>query len=675
MGLGLLEMGGLGHAKSEDAVSWSIGTEASSLDGGALKGPVTFTWTFNRPVKHGRYLDGTPWVLWEQGLQLVAVSPSVKTESLPDHGEGEVSPWIVDATCINLGQNNVPLDQRIGNTEGAAVFWNEGKEVWNGKPAQLSPGDCIVTAQGRRDERKAYRAMLFNAIGVCNIVKQDMTGRFRPPLRMPPELRAKLMTPEEVSVQKLPVFPDFKAVDWTGNAVELDFSQAVKPMDADDLMNGPMGNCGIKGHIGYEPANGKLNHHLSGLEDAGYQRDVAVRLAVCLYTAFNGKVDMAKRQRSLNKFIQAGLDYYHMHCLGYAVWNGGGGHPNGIEGAITLSGAILGRADMTDAIKLQRFLGDAVGDQGKTYDMMAATWENFARSEALYTVSVAPWQSGKYLPRKAPQDASKWEDGVAHIDMAREDMVLNNRSVPYTEIKTVDRFSHVLIDPEFVWPMFSRNRATEARRSHLFMVGAVMRFEGDKTIRKVMDFKTSDGEGWTDGSWFNAKGQGGILVVYPPLQPDELKQIRSAGNLTTGVCTKREAENDEVVLWESWPVTSEDQVTTGFFASPIQDYLDIKVGDLVLWLPFYSILDDPGATGKKLHEESLTHRQITHFLEMQRKFGSHFWDRMVSGANFPKSPTIQALSRHYLLQGRMAEELCKKYDSTEQMWVDGSGTR
>jgi hypothetical protein len=166
LGLGVWARANSGLSQTDRKVSWSIGSEASTLDGGALKGPVTFTWTFNRPVKHGRYLDGTPWVLWEQGLELLAVLRSMKTESLPDHGEGEVSPWIVDATCINLEKNNVPLDQRIGNTEGAAAYWNEGKEVWDG--------------------RKAYRAMLFNAIGVCNLVQQNMTGRFRPPLRMPP---------------------------------------------------------------------------------------------------------------------------------------------------------------------------------------------------------------------------------------------------------------------------------------------------------------------------------------------------------------------------------------------------------------------------------------------------------------------------------------------------------
>lgn len=662
-------------AETSETVRWTIGKESTSLDAGQSQGPVTFSWTFNRPVKHGRYVDGTPWVLWEQGLQLVAVSPSMKTESLPDQGEGKASPWIVDATCINLGQNNVPLDQRIGNSEGAAGYWNEGKEAWDGKPAPLSPGDCIVSGLGRRDGRKAYRAMLFNAIGVCNIVPQDMTGRFRPPLRMPPELRAKLMTPEEVPVEKLPAFPAFKAVDWAGNPVELDFSQAVRPVDADDLMNGPMGNCGIKGHIGYEPANGKLNHHLDGMEESAYQRDVACRLAVCLYAAFDGKLDKAKRQRSLNKFIQAGLDYYHMHCLGYAVWNGGGGHPNGIEGLITLSGAILGRADMTDAIKLQRFPGDAVGDRGKTHDMASTLTENFARSEALYTVNPGPWQSGKYLPRTAPQETGKWEDGVARIDMAREDMVLNNRRVPYTEIKPVDSFSHVMIDPEFVWPMFSRNRATDARRSHLYLVGAVMRFEGDKTIRKVVGFKTPQGTEWTEGSWFDAKGQGGILVVSPALEPDETRQIPSSGVLTTGVCTKREAENDEVVLWESWPVFSEEQITTGFFTSPNHDYLDNKVGDLLFWLPFYSILDDPGAAGKKLREESLTHRQISRFLDMQRKNGAIIWEQMVSRSNFPKSPVIQALTRHYLLQDRMAEVPCKKYDSTDQLWVDGPASR
>jgi len=662
-------------AQRSETVSWTIGKPESSLDGGAAAGPVTFTWTFNRPVQHGVYLDGTPWVIWEEGLQLIAASPSAKKEDLLLEDGSTLPDAVADATCINLGEDRLPLDQRMGGKEGDGSPWGSGAEVWDGNPVNLAAGDCIATGHSRRDARKAFRKMIFNAIGVCNVVSRDMTGHYRPPIRMPRELRAALVTPKEVNAGSLPAFEIAEPLDWRGNPVSLDLGRAVGRAnpDADDLLNGPIANCGLYSHVWYEPGNGTLNHDLSGKDDAGYQRNVSDRLAACLYTAFDPQADPAKRQRSLNKFIQAGLDYYYMHSLGYEIWNGGGGHPNGVEGVITLAGALLKDAAMTDAIKFQRFRGEAVGEPGKIHDMIPGA--GFARSEAAYTVRPAEWLSGSFVQRESGSGAANLEECYTRIDLAREDLVLNNRQVPYTkigagEIDPGEPVSTIAVDPEFVWPMYAKNSGSAAKRSYRYIPGAVLRLEGDPTIRKILDFRKDADTAWTEASWDGAGGRGGVLFVHPPLTAETMKKIKPSGSLTTGVCSRNEARNDEIVLWHSWTASDEKAVREGFFATPTKEYLDIKLGDHFYWLPYYSLLDDPGAPGKKLREESATYRQVKDFVRMQRDFGTYFWNLFANGTNLPASPTLQALIRQGLLDGRMADTYCKTYDPADQMWTD-----
>lgn len=660
-------------ADYSETVSWTLGTSASSLDGGASSGPVTFIWTFNKPVRHGVYLDGTPWVVWQEGLRLIEVSPSCKKETLLQDKEtgGVLNNAIVDATCISPGENLLPLDQRMGAADGTGAPWGGGAGVWNESPADLVPGDCIVTGYGRRDARASFRKMMFNAIGVCNVVSRDMTGHYRPPIRMPRELRAVLETPVEVDIATLPSFNLIQPKDWKGGSVSLNLSSASGSADADSLLNGPIANCGLYSHVWYEPANGTLNHNLSGKDDTGYQRDVAVRFAICLYTAFDPDEDEDKRQRSLNKFIQTGLDYYYMHCLGYKVWNGGGGHPNGLEGAIMITGALLGNAEITDSIKFQRFRGGAVGRPDKVYDMLSGSTGDFSRSEALHTISSADWLSGDFVRRDVGTGASTLDECYIRIDMTREDHVLNNQNVPYTKISSSPGSNSLItVSSGHIWPMYSLNAGTERSRSYRFLPGTVVRLQGDGVIRKVLDFRADATTAWTESSWNSAGGKGGVLVVYPPLSTDEIQNIGQSGSLTTGICTKQESESDAIVLWESWPADSESRAVKSFITTPTQDYLDNKLGDHFRWLPYYHLLDDPGAPGKKLYEEDATYHQVKTFVKMQRDFGSHFWSTFISGSSLPKTPTIQALVRHYLLDGVMPDTYCKTYSGTDKMWND-----
>lgn len=650
-----------------DTVSWTIGKSNSSIDGGASQGPVTFTWRFNFPVEHGVYLDGTPWVVWQPGLMLIGVTPSQSTLDLPDYGSVRQDA-ITDATVINLGENILAMDERMGDTSGNGP-WGQGADVWNGSPSLLTVGDCIATGRGRRDDRGRSRRMVFTAIGVCNVVAQDMTGRYRPPIRMPANQRATLQTPQQVDVRRLPSFALANPRDWSGASVNFDLSTAVAG-NADDLLNGPMGNCGVYSHVWYETANGMLNHNLSGTDDNGYQRDVADRFAVCLYTAFDPDEPLDKRQRSLNKFIQGGLDYYYQHSLGYAIGNGGGGHCNGVEGIITLTGALVRDAAMTDAIKYQRFLGSAVGNPSEVIDMYNGTGGAFSRSEATHLVSPATWQSDDYYRRPVGNGASDLAESMVRIDFARDDLVLNNADVPYTQLQNSGNLTVVTISGSYAWPMFTENKGTEARRSYRFLPGAVMRLIGDAQVRKILAFERTAASGWSETTWQNAGGKGGVIFIYPALTSAELAEFGPGGTLTTGVSTRAEAEAGVVNLWESWPADSETRVLQSFFTSPIQDYLGIKLADHFHWLPYYHLLEDPGAPGKKLYEESPTYAQTKTFVQMQRNFGQYFWDQFTSDSNMPDTPEVQALVRHYLLDDQMASEFCIQYGPAEAMWTD-----
>lgn len=648
-----------------DEVTWSIGTASSSIDGGAGTGPVEFTWKFNAPVEHGTYLDGTPWVIWKPGLQLTAVSPTRTKTDLPDHGSIRRNA-VTDATVIDLDENGLALDERMGDTAGNGP-WDHGTDVWNGEPVDLGIGDCIVTGRGRRDDRGSGRRMVFTAIGVCNVVAEGMTGRYRPPIRMPADLRAGLAMPGQVDVLTLPTFELADPRDWSGSRVDFDLSRG---LSAADLLNGPMGNCGIDSHVWYETANGLLNHDLSGTDNVGYQRNVADRFAACLHTAFDPDEDPDLRQRSLDKFIQGGLDYYLMHCLGYPVWNGGGGHPDGVEDIITLTGALLGDGTITDAIKYQRFPGSAVGRPGVVIDMLSGNPGAFTRSEATHLLSPAAWKSGDFVRRTVGDGAANLDETIIRIDFAREDMVINNDDLPFTAVETVDDATAVTIDADFAWPMYTENKATEAKRSYRYLPGAVVRLAGDDRVRKVIEFKRTPTSDWAEDSWASAGGTGGVLLIHPALSTAELATLGPTGRLTTGVSTRAEAEADEVVLWESWPLDGVTRARRSFFASPVQDYLGNKLGDHLQWLPYYHLLDDPGAAGKKLHEESPTYHQVRRFVVMQRDFGRVFWNQFIADPNLPKTPEIQALVRHYLLDDTMPSVFCKTYGPGEKMWTD-----
>jgi hypothetical protein len=651
-----------------ETVSWSIGRPDSSIDGGALSGPVTFTWTFDRPVEHGVYADGTPWVVWQEGLRLIAVDPDRISLDIPYVGATTLENAVVDATCINPAYGELPLDARMGGLDGTGVPWGNGTHVWDGNPLVVNIGDTIVTGRGRRDARDRERQMLFTAIGTCNVVGWDMSGRYRPPLRMPASLRAWLIPPEQVDATGLPAFPGRDWKDWNGNPVNLDLSSAIQNLEADDLLNGPIGNCGVFPHVVYEFSNGMLNHDVRGTEDGAYQRDVSDRIAACLYAAFDPDRDPQSRQRNLDKFIQVGLDYYAMHCLGYPVWNGGGGHVNGIEGTITITGALLGDAEMVRSIKYQRFMGSAVGDPGPVYDFFGGFQGDFTRSEACHFVESAAWQSGDFIKRSVDDGAESLEETVVRIDMARPDMVLNNASVPYTGISSIGQTSAITVSPSFAWPMYTENAGTEAKRGYRYLPGAVMRIEGDTTIRTIVAFQQSAGTDWTESTWDAAGGTGGVMMVYPALDPAEIASLGTAGLFVTGVTTRDLAGT--VVLWESWPATDPDRVRRSFFVSPVQDYLNNKIGDQLHWMPFYPILGDPSAPGKQLHEESVTFRQMRKFLQYLRDSGTAIWDPFATGANTPDTPTNQALVRFYLLDGQMPATYGREYDPDDALWVD-----
>lgn len=652
-------------------VSWTIGKASSTIDGVPNSGPVTFTWTFDRPVQHGVYLDGTPWVVWQEGLELIAVSPSKKVEDLPNYGTGDdavIEDGIVDATCINLAFDELPLDQRMEDTASPQHSpWNAGA-VWDEQPTALAVGDCIATGRGRRTERFRLPTIVFTAIGVCNIVGQDQTGHYRPPIRMPANLRAALVTPTEVDVTTLPALTVPDPRNWAGDPVTVSLKDVVYPNDADDLLNGPMGHCGLFG--GWQGAgNGMLNHDLSGTDDGAYHREISRRHSDCLYTAFDPSVDTAKRQRSLNKFIQGGLDYYYMHCLKYPCWDGKGGINTGMEDMITLTGALLGDAEVIRAMKYQRFLGSEVGMPDVVTDFYEKVpgWVSgeFTRSELNHMLVAATWRSGDYIIRDVGNGAATLEDTYVRIDLASESFKMNEAGLPYVSITESGTESVFQIDPAHTWKQ-------DYYRSYHFRIGAAVRIAGDLKIRRVIHFRDDDGAAWNQTTWANSGYKGGRLHVYPKLTAEEKATLGMTGTLTIGITTRKEAPRTSI--WNSTPLNWGDHYKL-YSTSPTVAYLSIKLADHFFWMPFYNILPDPTAPGKMLHEESTSYQQVKRHFQMYRDWGSVFWGIFVNQSNLPGWPTgspgshsIQALVRHYVLDDEMPSTYCKLFDADDSMW-------
>lgn len=53
---------------------------------------------------------------------------------------------------------------------------------------------------------------------------------------------------------------------------------------------------------------------------------------------------------------------------------------------------------------------------------------------------------------------------------------------------------------------------------------------------------------------------------------------------------------------------------------------------------------------------------------MLRDSGEAFWEPFATNFNTPDTPTIQALVRHYLLDGQMPSGYCREYSPSDKLW-------
>ena len=134
-------------------------------------GSTRFSWTFNKSkLQSGTFVDGQPWVVWQNGMEIIQVTPTGHQENhLEDWDRWEDNQWIdltvknpqalttIDSTggkhkyqdfhAFGFDQRGLSRSRKLGGHDffDLHVAWYPGKTSSPTLP--VSPGDSIVTAK------------------------------------------------------------------------------------------------------------------------------------------------------------------------------------------------------------------------------------------------------------------------------------------------------------------------------------------------------------------------------------------------------------------------------------------------------------------------------------------------------------------------------------------------
>ena len=649
--------GSLSAAQTGKTVSWSIGSE-------------TFTWTFDRDVTWGHFLDSTIWAMEVPGLQLVSVSPAKTTENIPAYDGQGAQNWMLDGTVINPQDNAAGWDARL-QTYSAPV-------TWDGNAVTVTAGDMITTAKSKRANILKDRDPCLLAMAALCIVTEDKSDEFRPPLVMDPAVRKKLdLTYTVPAASSLPRISMVKQQDLTG--VEYSSNVFTGFDNSDDLVRGAAPHLYADGADAYRQATADYNQDVTGNITNGYHFNISQRQVSLLYTAFatDPRVSEARKQNALVRFCQQALDYYYCFAQGYGLWALGGGHITSVEDVISLGGAILGSEKLVNSIKHQHWDESALDASLTPVDQWdySATGNNYGNyiSISQSIVLASPWKSGTFYQRTGGTYGTDLETYINYYDMADTASVMNLEGIPYTDITDDGEYSWVQVDPAYQWPMFAVNYQTDksqAKRSYSMPADAAVRLSGDQQIRQVLSFKQDTATAWTDGSFETAEGKGGVLLVYPAVPAG----INRSGTLTTGLATQQTAPRAAITREAIKHVIDKREIDVGFSRSPNKAYTGIRIGCAIRFAPFYKLLDDPTAPGKKMSEENATFRTVKAFMDMMKKSGFYPVNAtLLTTPNWPTAGEIKnmwaAAFTEYVWDGEpLGTAPGRTYAADDKMW-------
>ena len=536
----------------------SISSQLMALEGTSVTvnmGIHIFSWTFDKPVTYGYFVDGQPWIIVPVGgINLTAAVPA------RINGANVYNPYTGAAVVADINQTvvNPPIGTSYNNNAGPIITkyafgWDSRGAIryatasvipydknlgWDGvTPKPLVAGDIVTTAKSITTNGSGIETCI-DAVGVLTVLASaPPTDAFRPGVVRNTARRAN---PEFMTLSQM--------IDLTPNLIQKPLTSVLgaaiattlpTPFNASTLTNlmpGP--SILIEGLNNGRSFKSKYN-------DSGftYGGDVASATGDLAIGALAAWLTPEQRKICQINFIQRAIDTYEVLMSG-GVLTHNGGHLPGYGVLITIAGKMLNNAGMLS-------INQSVNGREPLYFMSDYSQVMYVEKPGLV------------------------EPNTPAVGSLRRTSVATNKSsiqkltLPITAVGT----GTLTVNPTFLWPPYRAARE---------VINMKIRIEsgagaGDQyyVVTGITNYTTSSGGAATAATDPIA---GGILSVKPAW-------VNGTPNATS-VFKSYAVVPAEVPFWafKSGGVNSTGVYNEDFSLSPTTDYGDINLGAYISYI-------------------------------------------------------------------------------------------
>ncbi len=536
----------------------SISSQLFALESNTVTvnmGPHTFSWTFDKQVTYGYFVDGQPWIIVPtDGVSLIAAIPAringanvynpiTGAPVVADINQTVVNPPIGTYYNNNTGailiRNAFGWDSRGAIRHGTPPLYNYDRTLgWDGiTPKALVVGDIVTTAKSLTDILPVTETCI-NAVAVLTVLASaPPLDAFRPGVV---RSAARRVNPEFMTLsQMIDLTPNLIQKPLTsvfGTAIAATLPTPFNSSTLTNLMPGPsILNAGLTLGRSYK-SNYNDNGQTYGAGVSMYTGDLAIGALAAWLTP-------AERKICQIRLIQRAIDTYEVLMAGGTLTHNGG-HLPGYGVLITIAGKMLNNAGMLS-------VNQSVNGREPMFFMSDYSQMMYVEKPGLIEPNTPAFGSSRRTSVETTQTP------------------LQKLTIPVTVVGV----GTLTVNPSFLWPTY---RAAEE------VINLKLRIEsgagsGDQyyVVTGIANYTTTSG-GVATAATPDIKG--GILSVKPAWvngTPD-----------ATSVFKSYVIVPDEVPFWAfrsggigSLGVSAED-----FDLSPTTDYGSINIGAYISYI-------------------------------------------------------------------------------------------
>jgi len=344
------------------ATSWAeVTPPAGDLTVETTMGSYNFSWTFDKPVTHGTFVDGQPWVIRPAGgLNLVATTPA-RQNGVVVENKPMGRPMVLVSADINMTVINPPIADYYD--VGAVARFRSGSFGWDSRgclrndlnpanpitgsyspalpwdgttPKALQIGDSVTTAYSRTSNIKDTP---LDAVAVLTVLESPPPAQaFRPGFTRSASRRA---TPEWFTLtQMIDLTPHLIAQPTTNlhGTPLIVFPTSMTAAKLTSILPGPS----IMNHSATFSQSCNATYNNSGVSYGG---DVAKEFGDLSIGALAAWLTPADRLKCQIQFLQRAIDTYESIQAGLYLTHDGG-FLQGYAAMITIAGRMLNHPGM-----------------------------------------------------------------------------------------------------------------------------------------------------------------------------------------------------------------------------------------------------------------------------------------------------------------------------------------